>query len=100
MEAEEVLKEIDDNYHRGHLSTKKVDRLNLEVITKALKEQRNQGLEEAKTKIVWVVKYSNYSPPEVIEIFDNEMAAKEYVEKSDDPLEYVQWEVKTTSTSI
>lgn len=33
---------------------------------------------------VWVVLFSNYEPAEIAEIYDNEAAAKEHIERFDD----------------
>jgi hypothetical protein len=45
---------------------------------------------------VWAVRYGNYDPSEVIALYDNEQAARQHAELSDDPLEVEEMEVCST----
>jgi hypothetical protein len=42
------------------------------------------------------VRYGNYDPSEVIALYDNEQAARQHAELSDDPLEVEEMEVRST----
>jgi hypothetical protein len=47
-------------------------------------------------RTVWAVRYGNYDPSEVIALYDNEQAARQHAEMSDDPLEVEQMQVRHT----
>ena len=51
---------------------------------------------ERRFPTVWAVRYGNYDPSEVIALYDNEQAARQHAEGSNDPLEVEEMAVRST----
>jgi hypothetical protein len=45
---------------------------------------------------IWAVVYSNYEPPEVAAMYDNEAAAQAHADDLDGPWHVVAWRVRST----